>query len=133
VVSVPPREWERSTIHSFVQLQSVFRIRDPVAGASLTPGSEIRGVSNQDPDPRSGLKIPDHISEILETVFGLKKLKFFDADKGSGIFWSGMEKFGSGINIPDPQSHPKVSLRPIALYISAHTDKHPYYINNFSR
>jgi hypothetical protein len=35
-------------------------------------------------------------------------LKFFDADPGSGIFLtldpgSGMEKFGTGINIPDPQ------------------------------
>jgi hypothetical protein len=37
------------------------------------------------------MNIPDHISETLETVFGLKKpylLKFFDADpdSGSGIF-----------------------------------------------
>jgi hypothetical protein len=38
---------------------------------------------------------PDHISESLETIFGLK-LKFFDAGPG----W---KKFGSGINIPDPQ------------------------------
>jgi hypothetical protein len=41
---------------------------------------------------------PDHISESVETIFGLKIRKFFDADPGSG-----MEKFGSGINIPDPQ------------------------------
>jgi hypothetical protein len=32
------------------------------------------------------MNIPDHISESLETVFGLKILKFFDADPGSGIF-----------------------------------------------
>jgi hypothetical protein len=35
----------------------------------------------------SGMNIPDHISESLETIFGLKILKFFDADlDGSGIF-----------------------------------------------
>ncbi len=38
----------------------------------------------------SGMNIPDHISESLETIFfGLKILKFFDADSdpgGSGIF-----------------------------------------------
>jgi hypothetical protein len=34
---------------------------------------------------RSGsvMKIPDHISESLETIFGLKILKFFDADQES--------------------------------------------------
>jgi hypothetical protein len=58
----------------------------------------------------SGIKIPDHISKSLETIFGLKILKFFDADPdpGSEIFLtldpgSWMEKFGSGISIPDPQ------------------------------
>ena len=58
----------------------------------------------------SGVIIPDRISESLETIFGLKILKFFyvDPDPGSGIFLtldpgSGIEKFGSGINIPDPQ------------------------------
>jgi hypothetical protein len=39
----------------------------------------------------------DHISECLETIVWVKILEFFDADPGSGI-----EKFGSGINIPDP-------------------------------
>jgi hypothetical protein len=39
---------------------------------------------------------PDHISESFETIFGVKILKFFEADPG----W---KKFGSGINIPDPQ------------------------------
>ncbi len=48
----------------------------------------------------SGINIPDHISE--------KILKSFDADPGSEIFLpldlgSGVEKFGSGIKIPDPQ------------------------------
>ncbi len=40
---------------------------------------------------------PDHISESLETIFWVKKFKFLDADMGSGI-----KKFGSGINFPDP-------------------------------
>jgi hypothetical protein len=45
----------------------------------------------------SGMNIPDHISESLETIFGVKILKFFDADADSGIFLtldpgSGMEK-----------------------------------------
>ncbi len=47
-------------------------------------------VENQDRGSGSGVNIPDHISESLETVFGLKILKFFDADPGqdpgSGIF-----------------------------------------------
>jgi hypothetical protein len=47
----------------------------------------------------SGMNNPDHISECLETIFfWVKILKFFDADPGSGI-----EKFGSWINIPDSQ------------------------------
>jgi hypothetical protein len=28
---------------------------------------------------------PDHISESLEAIFGVKILKFFDADPGSGM------------------------------------------------
>jgi hypothetical protein len=57
-------------------------------------------------NPPPGRNIPDHISES----FVSKILKFFDADPdlGSGIFLildpcSGMEKFGSGINIAYPQ------------------------------
>jgi hypothetical protein len=51
------------------------------SGAFLTPGSRIR----------DGLKIkiiPYHISESLETIFGLEILKFFYAnpDPGSGMF-----------------------------------------------
>jgi hypothetical protein len=42
-----------------------------------------------DPQPWNNL---DHISENLETIFGVKILKFFVADKGSGT-----EKFGSGM------------------------------------
>jgi hypothetical protein len=56
----------------------------------------------------SGMNNPDHISECLETIFLVKILKFFDADSGSGmekirIRDLGWKKFGSGINIPDPQ------------------------------
>jgi hypothetical protein len=54
----------------------------------------------------------EHFSQSLETVLRLKKLKFFYADPSpeSGIFLAldpvsrtRTEKFGSGINIPDPQ------------------------------
>jgi hypothetical protein len=46
--------------------------------------------------------------ESLETVSGLEILKFFYVDPGFGIRnlfdpGSRMEKFGSGIYIPDPQ------------------------------
>jgi hypothetical protein len=47
-------------------------------------------VKSNDPESGSGMKNPDHISEILETIFFLVKiLKFFDADPGSGmeIIW----------------------------------------------
>jgi len=51
---------------------------------------------------------PDHISESLETIFWVKipVPKFFDADPGPGkekIRIRDEKKFGSGINIPDPQ------------------------------
>jgi hypothetical protein len=49
-------------------------------------------------EPGWVLNIPDHISESFETSFGLKILKFFDADPG----WKNSDT-GSGINIPDPQ------------------------------
>jgi hypothetical protein len=44
---------------------------------------------NQDPESGSWIRsgIPDHISESLETIFGLKIQKFVDVDPdlGSGI------------------------------------------------
>jgi hypothetical protein len=43
------------------------------------------------------MNIPDHISKYLETIFGFKILKLFDADRG----WKNSDP-GSGINIPDP-------------------------------
>jgi hypothetical protein len=60
----------------------------------------------------SGMNIPYHISEILETIFWLKILKFFDADPdpGSGIFFildPGRKNSDAGyvINIQDPQHY----------------------------
>ncbi len=44
----------------------------------------------------------NHISESLETIFGVKIIKFFDADPGYGIQGLGWKKFGSGIR--DKQS-----------------------------
>jgi hypothetical protein len=48
----------------------------------------------------------DHISESLETIFWVKIFKFFDADaemEKIRIRDPGWKKYGSGINIPDPQ------------------------------
>jgi hypothetical protein len=48
---------------------------------------------------------PDHISESLETIFR-GYTTYFDADPGwknIQIRDPGRKKFGSGINIPDPQ------------------------------
>ncbi len=50
---------------------------------------------------------PDHISESLETVFGVKILKFFEADPGSG-----MEK----IRIRDLGSDPQHCSRHVKYY-----------------
>jgi hypothetical protein len=57
-------------------------------------------------DPGSGINIPDHISESLIYILWVKMHKLFVVDPGFGAFLkpgSGMEKFASGINIPDPQ------------------------------
>jgi hypothetical protein len=50
------------------------------------PGSEDL-FDPLDPGSGSRMNIPDHISESLETIFGLKIeiLKFFNVDPGSGI------------------------------------------------
>jgi hypothetical protein len=53
---------------------------------------------------RDELNNPDHVSESLETIFWVKILEFLEW--GSGIFLTldpGWKKFGSGINIPEPQ------------------------------
>jgi hypothetical protein len=44
----------------------------------------------KNPDLGSGMNIPDHFSESLETFFYGKILKFFDADPDPG---SGMQDF----------------------------------------
>jgi hypothetical protein len=59
------------------------------------------------------MKIPDHISESLETIFGMKILKFFDADADPGIFLirnPGWKKIASGINKLDPQHYGTLSF-----------------------
>jgi hypothetical protein len=68
-------------------------VPDPGCGAFLTlgsPGSEIGKKSGFG----SGMNNPDHISESLETIFGLKYLSF-NGDPG----W---KKFGSGIRDKHP-------------------------------
>ncbi len=69
---------------------------DPGSDAFLTPGSGKLGwVKNS--GSGSGMNNLNHIFESLETnCLGLKYFKFFDAHPGR-------KKFGSGINIPDPQ------------------------------
>jgi hypothetical protein len=51
---------------------------------------DLGWVKNQDPYPGSGsgMNIPDHISESLETIFWVKIFEFFDADaaRDPGIF-----------------------------------------------
>jgi hypothetical protein len=63
---------------------------------------------NPDPDPGSGMNIPDYFSKSLETVFRVKNTLIFHAgpDPGSGIFLALDPRCsdpGFGKNIPDPQ------------------------------
>jgi hypothetical protein len=70
---------------------------------------DLGSVRKQDPDlgSRSRMNNPNHISENLETIFLVKILKFFAADRGWKKFGSGIrdgknsdpgwKKFGSGI------------------------------------
>jgi hypothetical protein len=63
------------------------------------------------------MNIPDHISESLETIFWVKNtvLKVFDTDPDPGSEpltmdpGSGMDQFGSKINIPEPQHWLEIS------------------------
>ena len=82
-------------------------------------------IKNQDTDLESGsgMNILDYISESLETFFWVKIIKFFDAHPDPEIFLtmdmgSGMEKFGSGINIPDPQHWFQWYLHVVFLMLS---------------
>jgi hypothetical protein len=69
-------------------------VADPGSGAFLTPDSGSGMGKNQDPDrgSRSGMNNPDHVSESLETIFGLKYLYSLMRIRDPG--W---KKFGSGI------------------------------------
>ncbi len=78
---------------------SSVRDPDPGSGAFFTPGSGM----DKKLGSGSGMNNPDHISECIETISWDKILEFFDAHPGWKKFESGMKKFGSGINIPDPQ------------------------------
>jgi hypothetical protein len=52
---------------------------DPT-GSGIQDGKRINiRISGIDPDPESvsGMNIPDNISESLETIYGVKILKFF--------------------------------------------------------
>jgi hypothetical protein len=74
------------------------------SGAFLTPGSGMGRKSASG----SRMNNPNHIFYSLETFFccfGVKILKFLMRiwDSGWREIGSGMEKVGSGINIPDPQ------------------------------
>jgi hypothetical protein len=85
------------------------------SGAFFTPGYRMGKKSGSG----SGMNIPDHISESLETFKYLnslmrirdgekKILKFFDANPGwkkfiSGIWDEKKSDPGTGLNIPDPQ------------------------------
>ncbi len=73
------RGWQGPTVNRFYVLKywiriklkclTVLRIRDPVPLWPLDPGLVKKSGS-----PGSGINNPDHISESLETVFGLKYL-----------------------------------------------------------
>jgi hypothetical protein len=82
-------------------------VADPGSGAFLTPWiRDPRSWMGKKSGSGSGMNNPDHISESVETIFGVQILEFFYAvpDPGSGIFLtldpgSGMEK----IRIRDPR------------------------------
>jgi hypothetical protein len=85
---------------------------DPGLGAFLTPGSGIR--DGRKSASGSGIRDEQSGSYFLElrnhffAFLGVKILKFFDEDPGSGMetvrIQDGKKSNpGSGINIPDPQ------------------------------
>jgi hypothetical protein len=78
---------------------------DPGSGAFLPldpgSGSDIR--DGEKSGSVSGMNIPNNFSESLQTVLGLKILKFFDANPESFWPWIRDGKIRTGINIPDPQ------------------------------
>jgi hypothetical protein len=50
------------------------------------------------------MNFPDQISENLETIFGLKILKFFDADPDPGSFFPGIRDGKIRIRVKHPGS-----------------------------
>jgi hypothetical protein len=62
---------------------------------TVCPGSGME--KNQDPDLRSGINIIDPFSESLETVLGLKILKFFYAVSDPG--WKNSNPGSATLNI----------------------------------
>jgi hypothetical protein len=84
-----------------------FISKDPGLGTFLTPGSGIRdgrksasGSGIRDEQPGS------YFLELRNHFFafgGVKILKFFDEDPGSGMETVRIRDPRSGINIPDPQ------------------------------
>ncbi len=85
---------------------------------------------------KSGMYIPDHISESVETIFGVKILKFFDADAGSGS--GNLFSPGSGIrngtnadpqsrkNIPDSLSRIRNTTHKLSLILNLRFFKEKY-------
>jgi hypothetical protein len=61
--------WIRIQIQDFY----IVTVPNPRSDAFLTPGTGIRDGKN--PHPGSGTNIPDHFSESLETIFGVKNIK----------------------------------------------------------
>jgi hypothetical protein len=51
----------------------------------------------------TGMNIPDHIYESIETIFWVKTLNYFLRIRDGKYLDPGWKKFGSRINIPDPQ------------------------------
>jgi hypothetical protein len=83
---------------------------DPGSSAVLTPGSGFQDGKN--PDPGSGINIPDHIFESLVTMFWLKILNFFVTDPeirwlfdpGSGAFVTLDPGWKNSLRIQEPGS-----------------------------
>jgi hypothetical protein len=120
----------RIRIRDPVLFDPCIRDSDSGSGTWKKAGSGIRDRKKLDPVPvwkkpgsESRINIPDHFSESLETVFWVKNTLilcygsgiFLTLDPGSGKNIpepsSGMEKFGSGINIPDSATMRNTNLQ----------------------
>ncbi len=98
----------------------IYSVADPDSGSAafLTLGSGMGKKSESGSRIRTGMNNPDHISDRLETFFGLKILEFFDADPGSGMENIWIRDPVSGINIPDPQHWSYLAGSSITLILS---------------